>query len=1248
MRSARALLRTLLLSALSVFLLAAPASASKSLEFFMPTGGPVGSVAANLASGDVYAQIVDDDRVERLAADGTALGQFGGPGAGDGQFSFGSGAAPQVAVDPSDGAVWIADPGNNRVQKFSAAGAFLLKVGSPDNTAGSGDGQFSGPLGVAVDPSSGDVYVADTGNDRVQRLSSTGAFVAHVGVGETTGPTQVSVDPTGRVYTLESSGRLLRFTATGSFDALIGEGQIQFPFTMTVSPVNGHVLVTAFDPSFSLRICELDDTGTVIDAHGEAPKPYIGGLAVGPGGDPLYAGDGQTSAVSVLSDAGSPAPIPAVEPASEIGGDTATLNGSVDPNGGVPTAWRFEYSRDGVDWITTTGGEIPPGSASVPVSVTVSGLLADSGYSVRLIASKEAYGGPSATSGEETFTTLAVPPAVRALAAGAGTDTAAWLGAEINPQNSSTTYFVEYALASDTTYASSSRVPAAPATADVGSGTDFVAVRQLVTGLSPATAYRFRVVATNATGTTEGADRTFATRAASPQAQGRGYEMVSPLDKNGGDIERSITEGLLSTSGAAASGDAVAYGAQAQFAGIQSGAPRGQYLSSRGTSSWSTRAINPPVEPNSFSDILASQIWLLSEDLSRAVVGTNVSLTPGAEELLGGSWGLYLQDTTDPDYSYQLLSSPVTALPPEPPPPLSSPSTRFSFAGASKDLGHVVFESDDGRQLTPDGPDSGRGVYEWADGEVRFVSKLPSGSPATQGQAGGGSSAGQFHPGEHLVSDDGRRIYFSDGSPNGQASLYVREDGTETIPVSASQRLGDDPSIAHPARFQAAAAADGSLALFTSGDKLTDDATADAGHDDLYLWDADAPAGSRLTDLTTADAAGGGVIGVAAATADLSHVYFVAGGRLAEDSVVGQPSLYSWSREGGVRLVAALDGSDEAVWSTSRDARGREFRDARVSGDGSRLLFTSSARLTATETAGHQQVYLYDAVEDRVTCVSCSDRPSNGDAWLFLPRDLGPSPSVLVPRSPYRPSRNLSADGERAFFETEQALLSDDTNGRADVYQWFEGQLSLISTGRGEGPAEFVDASADGRDVFFTTRERLVGSDLDNRVDVYDARVGGGFPEQQLPPPCVGDDCQGQLAARPALPELGVGVAPGDPPASRRAAFTVRRLAASQRRALARGRAVRLSVRVNKPGRVAARGSARIGKRVRTVLSTTRRARRAGTMELSLRLSKTARAQLARSGRLRVSLKVRFAGVSEPAMNMLSLRLSTAPTRKGR
>ena len=102
---------------------------------------------------------------------------------------------------------------------------------------------------------------------------------------------------------------------------------------------------------------------------------------------------------------------------------------------------------------------------------------------------------------------------------------------------------------------------------------------------------------------------------------------------------------------------------------------------------------------------------------------------------------------------------------------------------------------------------------------------------------------------------------------------------------------------------------------------------------------------------------------------------------------------------------------------------------------------------------------------------------------------------------PYSLPRDLSADGSRVFFETEEALLAADSNSVMDVYEWERegagscvrdggGCLYLISSGVSSEPSYFAQASSSGGDVFFFTRQSLVGQDEDELVDLYDAREG--------------------------------------------------------------------------------------------------------------------------------------------------------------
>jgi WD40-like Beta Propeller Repeat len=737
----------------------------------------------------------------------------------------------------------------------------------------------------------------------------------------------------------------------------------------------------------------------------------------------------------------------------------------------------------------------------------------------------------------------------------------------------------------------------------------------------------------------------------------RAYEMVSPLDKNGAVIDLLLmggSGGPGATIGVAPDGDSVAFPANgAAFADNESSPfGSGQYMSTRDEASgWSTRGINPPMRPQS-AVALDAPVYLLSEDLSQAAVGSNAVLAPGGELLEGFRRILYRQNNVARPLAHTLLSMPFEA---------ATGNRNFSVAGATEDFSHVVFLSL--VQLTESGPEPGPApqLYEWANGEVRYVAFRPDGGHfgggSTQaGIPGGRSTANlQFFPGDHFISDDGRRIYFT------ADALYVREDGTQTRLVSGSERPPADPNVPTSVQrtetsgfsqgFQFAKADDGSVAFFTSGSQLTDDATAAGGQNHaLYRWDANASVGERLTDVTatgTPDPGGSGVRGVAAATEDATHVYFVADGVLTADTPEPekrQARLYLWRQGEGLRFVAKL-GSPGVFTGASIMSKDRRpgtatpGRDARVSPDGRWLLFASREKLTDYDNAGHKAIYLYDAATDATTCVSCSPiaPSSSANAHLF---DLSgeSSTGTLIP---FRLPRNLSADGQRVVFEADGRLVPEDGNGQRDVYLWEEGVLHLVSSGQSGATTRLIGASADLDDIFFLTDDSLVGGDLDDRFDVYDARVGGGIPAQHPQPssPCEGENCQGAMSGAPLL--TGVGSAfgsHGDLRPRPRASFSVARLTRAQRAKLARGRRVMVRARVNRAGRISLTARAKLGKRTQTVAEASKRARRAGVVRLGVKLRRSAQRALVREGRLRIRLVARFAGVREARTSTVSLR----------
>jgi hypothetical protein len=690
----------------------------------------------------------------------------------------------------------------------------------------------------------------------------------------------------------------------------------------------------------------------------------------------------------------------------------------------------------------------------------------------------------------------------------------------------------------------------------------------------------------------------------------RAYEQVSPQQKNGNAV--------LGGFAPRASGGAFAYLSPGAFAGAQSSVFV-SYAAERTDSGWNTRALNPPLvgdrNPNLLNEV---RVMALSDDFSRALVNTTFPVAAGEQGTSGAD--LYLRE---PSGAFTWVA-PGATLPAE-------LNENTVYAGASGDLRRILFGAE--RALTPEVPSPATALqlYEWVDGEVRLVSKDANGDPlpggAFAGMVTGALSSTPFSRSPEAVSDDGRTIFVS-SPPNATAGrVYVRVDEGPLVDVGVSQKDPPDPDAPRNTVYRDATP-DGAKLLFSSPDALVDGAVrgASATQDHtLYVYDVASgelrnASPYRNPSAPPEEQAGGPRVSDALGIADDgSRAYFRSRARLVEGLPVAtltERHLYRYDAADDRVTYIGTVGSTEADGTN----------DYAVSPNGRYLAVESTRALDAGGATGPLNLYLHDAVEGTTTCVTC---PAGLDEFNANGVEYG---------SPNEPFNKVTDDGH-VFLTNEAAMVPEDVNGVADAYLWRDGKAHLLSSGIDPGASMFVGATPDAREAYFLTNESLVGHDVDHGVaDLYVARVDGGFPEPVTAPGCV-ERCR-QPSPAPAAPPAGSATLTGAEPAALppRPEARVRRLSRAARGRLARGRAVQLTVRVNRAGTLRLAATARVGERMRVIARDSERASGAGTERLRLRLSRAARARLGRGKALRVSLDVRFTGVREPERLAFTLR----------
>jgi DNA-binding beta-propeller fold protein YncE len=385
-----------------------------------------------------------EDRTFTAKVDPRFAFDFGEAGSGNGQFSDIGG----IDIDAS-GNLWVADSANNRVQKFNAKGEYLSQFGSAF---------LSYPAGIAID-SKGNLWISDGNENSVTKYSPEGKYLSGFGFegsgnGQFAYPSDLAIDPSGNLWVADfGNNRVQKFNSEGKYLAQFGakgtgNGQFQGPSGIAIDP-SGNLWVA---DSGNNRIQKFSSSGAYQSqfgskgaGDGQLNFPY--GIEVDPAGN-LWVADTDNARVQKFN---------------AKGGYLAQFGTKGEGEGQLEAPFALAADASGHIWVTD-------------------------------YAKNEA----------QKWT---LNPTATTEAASAVSDKGATLNATVDPNGLSSTYQFEYG----TTTAYGSKAPASPKS--IGSGTSGVKVAETIEGLIPSTTYHYRVIATNAEGTAYGEDATFTTKA---------------------------------------------------------------------------------------------------------------------------------------------------------------------------------------------------------------------------------------------------------------------------------------------------------------------------------------------------------------------------------------------------------------------------------------------------------------------------------------------------------------------------------------------------------------------------------------------------------------------------------------------------------------------------------------------------------------------------------------------------------------
>jgi hypothetical protein len=561
---------------------------------FQLTGTPSGAfsekmcgVATDPASGDIYIADPGSNAIDIFSSTGVYQSQISGMSVPTGSFTEG---ACSVAVSDKTGDVYVADSGAEAVYVFDALGGWISTITGLDTPA---DRSFENNLLVAVDQTNGEIDIAEGGHEPViYRFNSEEKFRSKIEPETEELPISgLAADSNGDVYMLEQES-VFWYNSAGNQIGRFYPGGGGLPDGLAVDSA-GHIYVGSPSEDFVMELnssgSSLNTTTTIATIPSSERHPTLNGFAVAGNGDLDIAESVREDQLGprIVQVFGSEAEVvlPNVETngSSNVGGTSATISGTVNPEG-TATTYQFEY---GTSEACGCGSVLPASPASVgsdssnhALSAELTGLVPGTEYYYRVVATNA---NGTNFGRVEPFETPLVPQVATGSVSGLAETTAALEGT-VNPEGKATTYQFEYETQLEYEQIEKYEVehrtvgdnyvqekpygslaPAVPGS--VGSDTSAHTVSAGLSGLTPGGLYHYRVTATNSAGTARGEDATFAPDGP-PGVDG---ESVAGVTRTGATIEAEVRPDGYDTHVYVEYGTSTGYGSSSPPVDIGSG-----------------------------------------------------------------------------------------------------------------------------------------------------------------------------------------------------------------------------------------------------------------------------------------------------------------------------------------------------------------------------------------------------------------------------------------------------------------------------------------------------------------------------------------------------------------------------------------------------------------------------------------------------------------------------------------------------